>query len=1072
MPAVTEQFVSEFLVKGFASFEQAMRGADAHMDQLDKTGERAGRSITERLGGALTGLTKNLQTVGTVALGAASAGFAALGGAAMGVGLMAWRGATDYDEAVSLIAKSTGATGQELHEFGDIARAVFRQVPADLQDTAVAVAELNTRLGISGDELQDAARVAMDFARVHDLDVQPAMAMSGRLMSALELEASELPLTFDKLTLAAQMSGIEVDRLGGLLIEAGPAFDMLGFDLDRSIALFASFEKYGARPEEVISSMTRALNTLVDEGFTDMQEGFEWYIDAIENATTEAEAFTLANELFGRQVGVKVAEDIMAGRFAVDEWAEAIAEAGGTLERTAVESMTLAERVQVMRNMITDSLEPIGRAMINLADNALGYLMPWFDRFSEEVLPKFTEAVGDIIFSLDLFFTGLAEGQPFLDAVGVLLEDVALALGFTDEQAGELRLRFDNLVETVQEIIEVVTEVIEPIMEWVAENVELQDVLIALGVAIATVVIPIIKGVVIALAPVIATFLLVVGVIALARKAWETNFLGIQNVTAKVWGFIRTFIPQAIQAVRGVIETVVGRIRAFWDTNGAAILSSAQQVWGTIRSTITTVINTVSGVVQSVIGSLRAWWTTNQADILATAEAVWGAIQSAVTTYINVVRTVVMAVAGAIQSFWQNNQETILRVARNTWESIRSSIETIITVIQSVILAVMAAIRGDWTAFGEHLRVAADAMWDNMLTIFRNAADSIETVVLDLVEAIKSFFRDTDWPAVGKAVIMGIVNGIAGAGGLIREAATNAAKSAYEAAKGFLGITSPSRLFEEIGLSIGEGLVAGIQASTEGVVDAVKAMLAVGSNLGGVGGFFGRIVTDRAKALSDDLEDIDEQLDGVTEGLAELRRIEESGGRLTFAQSRELRGLLLDQNRLMAERADLQEQYAEASERVADLEQQRRDLSYLEQQVKLLDLITEHELDAEAILDGMTLGLDASADEMIVAMTRAMQSIVEAANAELEIRSPSRVFRHIGEQVMEGLALGISDMVPAIRAQLRLIVPDISPASTVTTMNVINEISNAYQLTTQSMMREGGLRMEFEAMAAAGRMAM
>jgi len=65
---------------------------------------------------------------------------------------------------------------------------------------------------------------------------------------------------------------------------------------------------------------------------------------------------------------------------------------------------------------------------------------------------------------------------------------------------------------------------------------------------------------------------------------------------------------------------------------------------------------------------------------------------------------------------------------------------------------------------------------------------------------------------VGRNIIQGIANGITSAVGVIKDAAKKAAQSALDAAKGFLGISSPSRVAADM---IGEPFVAGIGAGID-----------------------------------------------------------------------------------------------------------------------------------------------------------------------------------------------------------------------------------------------------------------
>lgn len=124
------------------------------------------------------------------------------------------------------------------------------------------------------------------------------------------------------------------------------------------------------------------------------------------------------------------------------------------------------------------------------------------------------------------------------------------------------------------------------------------------------------------------------------------------------------------------------------------------------------------------------------------------------------------------------------------------------------------AFSGDWRGFGETLRKVWNNAWEKIKEIGSKAWD-----------AIKSFFGDTDWGSVGDGILRGIANGITSGLKIIKDAAIAAAKAAIEAAKGFLGIDSPSKLaYEEIGYPTGEGQALGWEA---GLADTFRAAASI-----------------------------------------------------------------------------------------------------------------------------------------------------------------------------------------------------------------------------------------------------
>lgn len=78
---------------------------------------------------------------------------------------------------------------------------------------------------------------------------------------------------------------------------------------------------------------------------------------------------------------------------------------------------------------------------------------------------------------------------------------------------------------------------------------------------------------------------------------------------------------------------------------------------------------------------------------------------------------------------------------------------------------------------------------------------------------------------MGVALIKGMVSGIAGGIGAVTTAAKNMAQTAFDAAKDFLKINSPSKLFrDKIGSAIPEGTAVGIDQNTYMVTDSIDSM--------------------------------------------------------------------------------------------------------------------------------------------------------------------------------------------------------------------------------------------------------
>lgn len=132
-----------------------------------------------------------------------------------------------------------------------------------------------------------------------------------------------------------------------------------------------------------------------------------------------------------------------------------------------------------------------------------------------------------------------------------------------------------------------------------------------------------------------------------------------------------------------------------------------------------------------------------------------------------------------------------------------------------------------------------------------------------IISQIKNAFTSINWGEVGSNIIKGIANGLKSAGGAIVEAAKSAAKGALNAAKDFLDIHSPSRVFrDQVGKMMALGMGIGFDKNVP--IKSMNASLktALGSlkeNAGTVlsGGGLNRGGVGRMKALSDATDGID-----------------------------------------------------------------------------------------------------------------------------------------------------------------------------------------------------------------------
>jgi phage-related protein len=205
---------------------------------------------------------------------------------------------------------------------------------------------------------------------------------------------------------------------------------------------------------------------------------------------------------------------------------------------------------------------------------------------------------------------------------------------------------------------------------------------------------------------------------------------------------------------------------------------------------------------------IEALITATKAVVQATQDA-WPRIKQiigAVVDWFNEnLRPTIASIAGNIQEHWG----TIEAVTKRVWGAMAGVIKPMLEAVRAAINTILALIRGDW-----------QTAWDN----FKQIPVKILEALVAAVRGFGSLFLDAA-KAIGRAIIDGIIAGVQEAPGKLKDAVVGAVSGAYDAAKGFLDIRSPSRKMAELGRSITEGLSVGVLEKKLSLANALMEVL-------------------------------------------------------------------------------------------------------------------------------------------------------------------------------------------------------------------------------------------------------
>lgn len=384
-------------------------------------------------------------------------------GVALGAGLVAggavkglYEIGQAYDEAFDKIRVGTGATGKHLKRLEGDFKNVVGSVPADFDSASTAVADLNTRLGLTGKPLRAVSKQMLELSRITDTDVGQNIQSVTRLFGDWSVKTGEQAETLDKLYRASQATGIEVSDLSDLMVQFGSPLRQLGLDFDTAAAMFSRFEKEGVNIQTLMPGLRYALKnfsaptddlskqldklgiSLKDGPAAALQEVFA----ALEKAPSDLKANALAFQVFGARAGPDMAAAVREGRFELDDLMKTIENGRDTVRKAGRDTMDFGEQWTLLKNNLTNALEPLASKVFKAlgdemarvrriltdkklsADEKFSAIMDEIGRLAEKYGPKIAEAGGKLGVALakgiaNAFWNSSLLGELFIGAAAL-----------------------------------------------------------------------------------------------------------------------------------------------------------------------------------------------------------------------------------------------------------------------------------------------------------------------------------------------------------------------------------------------------------------------------------------------------------------------------------------------------------------------------------------------------------------------------------------------------------------------------------------------------------------------------
>lgn len=506
--------------------ESKLKNFENQLRQIGNVKLRALSEQFKQVGDKMKNVGKNMSMYVTgpiVAMGAASV-----------------KAFNEVQDGLNIVANKTGATGKELAAMQETAKNLATTLPASFEQAGTAVGELNTRFGITGQELETLSADYIKFAKVNGVDLNNSIDQSQKALAAFGLSAAEAPALLDTLTLAGQKTGASVDTLTSGLIQNGTAFQELGLNIDQAVMLMAQMETSGANSETVMQGLRKALKNAaadgipLDEALTDLQ-------NTILNGTDSMDGLTASYDLFGKS-GDQIYGAVKNGSLDFTQLAAAAQDAGGTLESVFNETLTPADQFQMSLNSAKEAGYEVGGTILTM-------LTPALQKFGE-IMQKIAD-----------WWAGLSPGMQ--QAITIILGIVAVI--------GPLLVILGTMASLIGSIMGLVA-VIGPVVAGLAAPILGVVAAIAAAIAIGIALYKNwdkIKAFAQATWDAIKTAIMTaVNSVKTAFNNLKASLLsvwnGIKTAASTAWNAVKTAITKPIEAARDAIKKIIDKIKGFF----------------------------------------------------------------------------------------------------------------------------------------------------------------------------------------------------------------------------------------------------------------------------------------------------------------------------------------------------------------------------------------------------------------------------------------------------------------------------------------------------------------------------
>lgn len=794
----------------------------------------------------------------------------------VGIGTAAVATTAKFDSSMSNLQAISGATGTEIDSLRDKAK----EMGAKTKFSASEAADAFTYMAMAGwktGDMLDGIEGIMNLAAASGEDLASTSDIVTDALTAFGLSASDSGHFADVLAAASNNANTNVSMLGESFKYVAPVAGALGYSVeDVSVALglmansgikasqagtsLRSSLTRMLKPTKTMTSYMQQLGIMTQDGVVTAMVNTDGSMKPLSETMTilrdkfkgltKAQQAEYAAAIFGQESMAGMLAIINASDKDFDKLTESINNAGGTAQNMADTQLNnLSGQLTILKSTLESIAISIGEILMPYVRNFVSGLQSvaeWLNNASDSqkrfavTVAAIAAAIGPILLiggkiagaianlmKLGSIISGLfAEGGAFAGAgaaIAGLAGPIAIAVAAIVGLVAAWKTNFGHIHEYTSDAVESIKGIFESLKNIIT------------GVAS--------------------------GAMGVLRSAWESDFLGIQeivtffgttfeNVFEQILDTIATaleIINQLLQGdFQGAFETFTSFLQGTWEriqeifsTFGAAISEVWTQIWTTVSEFFVSIWESiVQGIQEKFTQIVQFFTVTLPAGITAGIQflsqvpgmvaefmaqlpetigyyiglalgnmAAWAVqmAEKARETGTNVIQAIVQfftQLPGKIANFCSQAWSQFTAWASNMWNKAKETGQNVLNGVVQFLQQLPGKIASVVSSALSRFQTFVTGLPQKA----RQGATEAKNAVVNGLQALPGMML-----SIGSQAVAGLWNGIKGALGALKSNIIGFCKSVVDGFKAGFGIHSPARKMIPVGENLDKGLIVGMK---------------------------------------------------------------------------------------------------------------------------------------------------------------------------------------------------------------------------------------------------------------------